>query len=244
MYRVTESATSTVQLGGSPVVGLKDFKAGTLRAAIAQLDVPPHEDLGQRLQGCVELAYSFASNKKGLSMSREEMAAINLFTQGTQLHTALNEALRADTRIFLEPFMPFLRLLLGGLYQLPLQPTKVFHGARADMTGIYKKGKNVIWLSVVSAIKTDTLLTSEPFLGSEGPRTLFGIQAFGLVNVSAFSTTNFDEYILLPGSTLIVDDVVDLGGGLKRIELSQDQAPFLFDYVHPDLESVGYGFDV
>ena len=244
LYRVTEPASSTIQMGGSPVTGLKEYPLVKLSEALAALNVAPHEDLGDRLQGCMHLAYNFASNKKGLSISREEIAAINIFTQGTILYAALNEALRSENRALLVPFMPYLKLLLSGLYQIPLQPTTVSHGAKIDAQTNYKKGKNVVWFSIVSGIKSDELLASEAFLGAEGKRTLFSIHAFGLVNISQFSATNYDEYLLLPGSTLIVDDVEDSGKDIKKILLTQDQVPFLFDYVHPDLESVGYAFDV
>ena len=53
--------------------------------------------------------------------------------QETCLYGRLNAALRKhDTRI-LEPFMPYMKLLLSGLYHLPITHVRTYRGVKLEM---------------------------------------------------------------------------------------------------------------
>ena len=52
----------------------------------------------------------------------------------------LNNALRMheeDTALLL-PFMPYMRLLLSGLYKLPLVQAKMYRGVGAELAEVHK----------------------------------------------------------------------------------------------------------
>ena len=68
------------------------------------------------------------------------MAHLNVYhcvqisqSQETCLYPRLNAALRNHDIAALEPFLPFMKLLLSGLYQLPLTHTRTYRGVKLEL---------------------------------------------------------------------------------------------------------------
>ena len=62
-----------------------------------------------------------------------QAAAIMLYTQETCLYPRLNAALRNHDIRALEPFLPYVKLLLSGLYQLPLTHVQTYRGVKLEL---------------------------------------------------------------------------------------------------------------
>ena len=54
-------------------------------------------------------------------------------SQETCLYRLLNAALRNHDARALEPFLPYMKLLLSGLYQLPLLQAKTYRGVKLEL---------------------------------------------------------------------------------------------------------------
>ena len=172
-------------------------------------------------------------------------AAINLYTQETPLYAKLNSMMRGRNRKGMDCFLPFLKLLLCGVYKLPLQRQGLaFRGVNAKdqevtaaLAATYKakEGKEVVWWSVTSCTETIRVLENLVFSGQQGTRVRFYIQNCCSVKISQFSSMPEDEVILLPGSVFVVKSVLDAGNGLYQIQMQQDPSEFMVDYLHPDL---------
>ena len=53
--------------------------------------------------------------------------------QDTCLYPRLNAALRSHDIAALEPFLPYMKLLLSGLYCLPLTHVRTYRGVRLEL---------------------------------------------------------------------------------------------------------------
>ena len=53
--------------------------------------------------------------------------------QNTCLYRRLNAALRNHGKRSLEPFLPYMKLLLSGLYQLPLVQVPTYRGVKLEL---------------------------------------------------------------------------------------------------------------
>ena len=53
--------------------------------------------------------------------------------QETCLYSLLNAALRNHDKRALEPFLPYMKLLLSGLYQLPLKRVRTYRGVKLEL---------------------------------------------------------------------------------------------------------------
>ena len=74
-----------------------------------------------------------------------QAAAIVLYTQETCLYPRLNAALRDHDIHALEPFLPYVKLLLSGLYQLPLTHVQTYRGVKLEL---FQVGRYIAcWIS-------------------------------------------------------------------------------------------------
>ena len=74
-----------------------------------------------------------------------QAAAIVLYTQETCLYPRLNAALRDHDVHALEPFLPYVKLLLSGLYQLPLTHVQTYRGVKLEL---FQVGRYIAcWIS-------------------------------------------------------------------------------------------------
>ena len=53
------------------------------------------------------------------------------------MYRRLNAALRAHDLVELEPYLPFMKLLLTALYKLPLIKARVYRGVKLDLSNVH-----------------------------------------------------------------------------------------------------------
>ena len=74
------------------------------------------------------------------------------------------------------------------------------------------------------------------FLGNSGPRTLFSIKVRRAVAIERYSAIGAeDERLILPGTMVVVKSKLDLGGGVKMVQLEDAGGPSLvpgFSFAH------------
>jgi len=173
--------------------------------------------------------------QKGTSLTLDEIAAICLYTLETPLYSALNQRLREPKRERLRPYLPYIKLLLNGLYKLPIVSSEtVFRGVKGNMILDYKVGDKKIWWSFSSTTTSLNVLQNEQFLGKEGERTKFTIKVFCGFNISRFSLFSEEEEVLLiPGTSLEVIGILDLNNGLHEIQMRQMDNKGMIDFPPP-----------
>merc|ERR1712003_165671 len=140
----------------------------------------------------------------GDNMTNNEAAAIMLYTQECCLYPRMNSALRSHDLDTLAPFLPFMKLLLTALHKLPLRRVKVYRGIKLDLHEAYNilAGSTFSWWSFSSTTLDLSVLQSPLFLGTEGNRTLFCIDAVG-VDIAPFSNMPDEaEILMLPGTRM------------------------------------------
>jgi hypothetical protein len=198
-----------------PIEGLSELriKNHTLRACIRYATSGSHPTL-PTVQPCVELSQLFpkfnaqielaldagrdAQRLPGNSLTVDEAAAIHLYTQETKFYKLLNSRLRSESRPDLLCFLPYLRLLLDGLYRLPLITDTVYRGVRLKLAPDYAEGKYFIWWSITST--SARMDVSARLLSLQHDRTVFAIHAQSLVDITQYSAIKSErEIILLPG---------------------------------------------
>merc|ERR1719275_523760 len=79
------------------------------------------------------------------NMTDDQAAAIMLYTQETCLYRRLNAALRNQDKQGLQPFLPFMKLLLSGLYQLPLVHVRTYRGVKLELYKTYNDLVGQVW---------------------------------------------------------------------------------------------------
>merc|ERR1712048_42166 len=139
------------------------------------------------------------------NMTNEQAAAIMMYTQETCLYKRLDAALRNHDARSLEPFLPYMKLLLSALYQLPLTHVRTYRGVKLEIFETYNLlvGQVWSWWSFSSTTQDRDILDTPLFLGTEGKRTLFCLNAAG-VDIAAFSAMPGEqEVLLLPGLPLV-----------------------------------------
>ena len=219
------------------IIGLSDTVMLSLADAIAQINKPPYQDLGVKLRGAAEWALYNACNFVTLgNLTVDQAAAIHIYSMPTPLYPALNTALRNEDRATLKSFFHYLRLFLSGIYQLPMQSRQLYRGVKANLATQFVVGQEVVWWSITSATSKLSVLSNPDFMGSDGDRTQFIITAIGAIDISAYSRYPAEcECILLPGTVLKVEDVLDAGHGLQQVKLTQVKRAGVMDYVHPEM---------
>jgi len=170
-------------------------------------------------------------NKSGLT--KEEIAAVNLYTRHWEkdldsLYAVLNRRLRAEDKEGLVPFIPYLKLLLTGLNKLHKQDEVVWRGVKADLTGLFTKGKKITWWAFNSFTLDCELLQNELYLGKTGKRTIFLLHTKIGVEIIKYSDfPNESEMLLGPGVCFEVTGVLEQGD-LQIVHLKQlDSIPLL-----------------
>lgn len=192
------------KIGRSPDLGLEwcvSFSKG-------DREISGDEHLAGIVSMCMEFAAKLLkSENNGLTL--DEIAAINLYTAESSFYSILNARMMNSNRDLLEPFLPYIRLLLKGLYKLPTTgTTTLYRGIRKDLMHVYKPGFEFPWWAFTST--TDRIDIVEQFLSSgEQQGTLFAIKVFSGVDISRYSYTPAEcEILLLPGTRLRVKSVV------------------------------------
>jgi uracil DNA glycosylase len=157
----------------------------------------------------------------GTELDADLRAAVRLYTAGQGFYAALNRALRERDRGQVEPFLPYLRLLLEALDRLPASARTLWRGVRLDLRARYREGAEVVWWGVSSC--STRAEVARGFLGARG--TLFEVEARTAVSIRQLSDfAAEDECVLAPGTVLRVRRV-RTEGALHRIALEELDAP-------------------
>mmetsp|Transcript_13809 Transcript_13809/g.21860 ORF Transcript_13809/g.21860 Transcript_13809/m.21860 type:complete len:580 (-) Transcript_13809:215-1954(-) len=172
------------------------------------------------LEPVVEGALKFAERMGPQDgISKDQIAAVHLYTCGSSFYKKLNETLRDPNRQTVKAYFPYLRLLLSGFQTLLKQGKHVtlWRGVKLDLRSEYKKGGVITWWGVSSC--TERRSVAEGFMGHKGVRMLFQVnaKAFSIKKFSAFSGE--DEYVLRPGTQLQVTKVSSQNDGQVLVEL-------------------------
>ncbi|WP_424890086.1 ADP-ribosyltransferase domain-containing protein [Streptomyces sp. XH2] len=154
------------------------------------------------------------------SLSADAIAALYLYTCESAFYREINAILRSPDRSKVIPYLPYLRLLFSAVSGLPARTEPLWRGVSLDLRAQYPVGKTVTWWGVSSC--TPNLGVAQGFLGGRGKRTLFEVRPVRAVGIQRFSAfTGEEEYILLPGTQLKVEDVKVERGGLCTVQLTE-----------------------
>ncbi|CAF1118841.1 unnamed protein product [Adineta steineri] len=130
-------------------------------------------------------------------LTKDESAAIYLYSMASSFFSSLNTALRAENRHALKPWFAYLKLLMTALKTLPSIKAVVWRGVYGDVSSVFANNNIDIWWGVNST--SMDLKIVEPFLDERG--TLFTIEAMHGKDISQFSANPEEkEIILMPGT--------------------------------------------
>ncbi|MEU9086263.1 macro domain-containing protein [Streptomyces sp. NPDC048357] len=160
-------------------------------------------------------------------LSADAIAALYLYTCESAFYREINAVLRSPDRSRVTPYLPYLRLLFSAVSGLPAHTQPLWRGVSLDLRAQYPVGRTVTWWGVSSC--TSQLNVARSFLGSRGKRTLFEVTPAKAVGIRSFSAfTGEEEYILTPGTQLMVTDVKSERSGLYTVRLTEvDAAPLV-----------------
>ena len=97
----------------------------------------------------------------------------------------------------------------------------LYRGVNLSLKHQYAKGGHIVWFGVSSC--TSDKVVASAFMGLSGERTLFEIHAPRCVGISKFSAIpDEEEFIVLPGTKLLVKNVVSQKDGLTTVTLVED----------------------
>jgi hypothetical protein len=134
-------------------------------------------------------------------LTRDESAAIYLYTMPKEFFSKLNIALRDENRQVLKPWLHFLKLLITALKKLPPTKTTVWRAVYKDVTFTLDAGKVYTWWDITSC--SMNINSVQPFLGESG--TLFAIETIHGRDISMLSAVpDEQEVIIMPGTRVHV----------------------------------------
>ena len=158
----------------------------------------------------------------------DESASIRLYTIEWEepyrsVYSMLNSNLETGDRSDLRPYFKFLKLLLTALTKVPCVPQRtVWRGITQDLSDNFPCGESVIWWKFSSCTTTMTVLNNNMYLGDQGPRTLFSIEAINGRMIRGHSHfVDEDEILLLPGTQMVVQSKLSPAPDLHIIHLKQ-----------------------
>jgi hypothetical protein len=179
------------EVNENPIYGYEDLPLLTLEETLEKLD----PDISHVIN-YVKTAKKKYSHHSNL-LTRDESAAIYLYSMASPVFSHLNKALRAKDRHALKPWFAFLKLFITALEKLPSTEETVWRGINCDDTLSFVDDDVHIWWSVNSCSKAPNIV--QPFLGDNG--TLFAIKAVNGKDISAFSANpDEQEVVLMPGT--------------------------------------------
>jgi hypothetical protein len=149
----------------------------------------PDAPTQQVLRAASELALKFADKQLAVgpnphSLTRDDIAAIHLYTQENPIYGAMNAALRAEDRHAVKLYWGYIKLLQSALFKLPkditgtlLRGVKVtwmpLAAMKAQLTDLKESGEPLVWWGFSST--STSMPAVESFLGQDGPRVIFTI---------------------------------------------------------------------
>jgi hypothetical protein len=188
---VNNTLSELQEANRSPIFGYENSPLLTLEEAVEKI-IP----LVSRLMDYVATAKE-KYNRHSPLLTRDESAAIYLYSMPTSFYSSLNQTLRAENRHALKPWFAFLKLFITALEKLPSTTETVWRGVYGDVGSIFADDDVHIWWSVNSC--SIDLRSIQPYLGDNG--TLFAIHTISGKDISAFSAIPDErEIVLMPGT--------------------------------------------
>jgi hypothetical protein len=182
------------QTNWNPISGYKDRNLKSLEEAV------------ESIKECVDNVSEYANQAKrgctiNTQLTRNESAAIYLYTMDTPFYKKLNETLQAENPRALVPWFDFLNLFITALAKLPSRPITVWRGL-ANIDGFsFGEDHEFIWWNVNSCSLYASVAAG--FTCDKG--TLFCINTIHGKDISEYSEKpGEEEVILMPGTRLHV----------------------------------------
>jgi hypothetical protein len=212
-----------------PINGLASVKEGTLEEAIEIARTGDAEMNKFDFKKETFLARLFAKRKgQDPLLTADDIAVIHLYTQDSPFYQILNARLRAEDRAKLRPFFSILKLLLKALYKLPVFKGTVYRGVKVDLSKQYKSEDVLIWWAFSSSSSNLKTMETEVFFGADGERTMFHIKVDSGVKIKDYSAiSREDEILMLPGTCLQVDHVLNVNSGVPFIQMRARKSRFI-----------------
>ena len=132
-------------------------------------------------------------NMNQTDLTREESAAIYLYTMQTPFYSRLNETLRANNRDALQPWFAFLKLFMTALGRLKSREALIWRGVAKDVGPTFVANTVHTWWSVNSCSEGTNVV--EFYLGETG--TIFAISAKKGKDISDYSAMADEREVLL-----------------------------------------------
>lgn len=188
---VTNTVSELQEVNRSSIFDYEGAPLLTLEEAISKI-ILPMPDITKHVQIALE-----KSNRESSLLTRNESAAIYMYTMPSSISSPLNEILRVTDRNGLKAWLAFIKLLMTALKKLPSEKATVWRGVNFHDTLTYVDDEVHIWWSFNScSINPNSL---QPYLSEGG--TLFAIDAVHAKDISAFSAIpDEQEVILMPGA--------------------------------------------
>ncbi|CAF4773741.1 unnamed protein product [Rotaria sp. Silwood1] len=206
-----------------PVIGYAEEPLLSLSEACIPLALLVHN-----LMAYVSIALEHTPMDPEHGLTRDESAAICLYTmewndEHRSFYSILNETLRIADHENLRPWFKYLKLFLTDVIKIPcIDQQTVWRGIRADLSLQFPQGTPVIWWGFSSCTSMLPVLENDLYLGYQGPRTLFSIDAINARNVRDHSFyRNEEEILLLPGTYMEVRSQLNPAPDLHIIHLKQ-----------------------
>jgi NAD:arginine ADP-ribosyltransferase len=159
-----------------------------------------------------------ASCRKNSILTINESAAIYLYTTMKPFYAELNEGLRIQNASTLNPWFPFLRLLLTALKQLPSFSAILWRGVGNTIGDEFAESIVHTWSSVNSC--SSCVIVTGCFSGQMG--TLFCIRAIRGKDITAYSANQSEkEIVLLPETRLRVKSALFDSHGRSVVNLEE-----------------------
>jgi len=196
-----------------PITGIKKTALMSLTEACRPLDTLI-DDLDINVIAATDFAHNLLFNQKDpYGLTEDEIGAINLYTQDC-IYGILNQRLREADRKAIQPFFPYLKLLLTAINKLPKKESTVWRGVKCDLSSDYKTGLRITWWAFSSCTLQVDVLEDETFLGTTEKRTLFSLHTKVGVEIQQYSMFKKEAEVLLPPGIRL-----EVTGVLKQKEL-------------------------
>lgn len=165
------------------------------------------------------------------TLTKTDIAALNLYTKPTQLYRRLNAALGgydgAINFANVRHFKPYVKLLINAMKKMPREATRVYRGVKQPVRKLLKQmkvGSIVTWLQFTSTTTNPGVLRDKNFLGAGaglGERTVFQISTLSGVNMGGCTFLDEEEILLLPGTRFIVDGFTKWDFGVTEVKMRE-----------------------
>jgi hypothetical protein len=188
---VNNTLSELQEANRNPIFGYEDSPVLTLEEAVEKI-IPSVS----RVMDYVTTAKK-KYNRHSALLTRDESAAVYLYSMPTSFFSRLNDTLRAENRHALKPWFAFLKLFMTALEKLPSTKKVVWRGVSSDVRSVFANNDTNIWWSVNSC--SIDLKIVQKFVGEKG--TLFAIEAMHGKDISEFAAIPEEqELILMPGT--------------------------------------------